>query len=164
MSVLTRLVSPFSSLQAKPSNKASSKAASAKKPAAPKSPRATPAKKASGTAASKEVKAAKKYDLPGQKKDTPGELDVLRMFYESAWIEDPYNEMAARWCLTYGLLPRNLAEALVDKGFVVRRAATERGGGGGEGAERRKRSERGTVLLRCGLAAPVIVPLLSRPS
>jgi len=42
---------------------------------------------------------------------------VLRMFYESAYKENPNSEMAARWCVTYGLLPAKVAEHFVEKGY-----------------------------------------------
>uniref|UniRef100_A0A146M3K3 Uncharacterized protein n=1 Tax=Lygus hesperus TaxID=30085 RepID=A0A146M3K3_LYGHE len=59
------------------------------------------------------VKEEKKFDIIGQKYEKPSELDVLRLFYESAYRENPKSEMAARWCLAHGLLPNDIAEAMV---------------------------------------------------
>ena len=74
-------------------------------------------KKKSKTSTKTEKAPAKKFDLPGQKKETPEELDAIRMFYESAYQENPNSEMAARWCLLHGLLPSAVATTLHTKGF-----------------------------------------------
>jgi hypothetical protein len=48
-----------------------------------------------------------KFDKPGQKRETPPELDCLRMFYESLWREREANEetsdMAEKWLLYHGV-------------------------------------------------------------
>ena len=55
------------------------------------------------------------YELPGQKKDTPDELDCLRMFYESMYNENPQSELAEKWCLIHGIIPRNKLDAVIKK-------------------------------------------------
>lgn len=53
--------------------------------------------------------------MPGQRYEKPQDLDVLRLFYESAYNENPKSEMATKWCLAHGLLPYDVAESLVKK-------------------------------------------------
>merc|ERR1712062_209454 len=65
----------------------------------------TPAKK----------RARKVYEMPGQKKDTPSELNGLRIFYESTLEQRPDSKMAKTWLLTHGLLPRHTAEKMVNE-------------------------------------------------
>ncbi|KAK9839457.1 hypothetical protein WJX81_003542 [Elliptochloris bilobata] len=55
----------------------------------------------------------KVYDMPGQTKPTPDELDPLRKFYTSTLEQLPGSEMAKRWLLQHGLLLREEAEELV---------------------------------------------------
>jgi len=60
-------------------------------------------------------KAPKKaFDMPGQKKDTPGELNGARIFYESLREQIPDSKMAEEYLLKYGLLPRDEAAAIVE--------------------------------------------------
>jgi len=117
---------PKTAPKTKSSTKAKSPATKSKSSTSTKS--STKAKPTSTSTRSKKSDSAssktqKKYDMPGQKKDTPPELDVLRMFYESAWLENPLNEMATKWVITHGLCPENLARIYVDKGFSGYKAA-----------------------------------------
>jgi len=41
---------------------------------------------------------------PGQKKPTPPPADATRVFYESLYTQNPDSEMAARWCIEFGVL------------------------------------------------------------
>lgn len=52
----------------------------------------------------------KKYDLPGQRKDTPLPSDPLYRFYTSLLIQRPKSRMALQWCLERGLLSARKAE------------------------------------------------------
>ncbi|CAK0760227.1 hypothetical protein CVIRNUC_002754 [Coccomyxa viridis] len=54
----------------------------------------------------------KVYELPGQTKDTPPEVDPLRKFYMSLREQRPDSAIAAKWLLQVGLLP--LEEAKVE--------------------------------------------------
>lgn len=101
---------------AKKSSKKDTKKKDSKKADSKSKSKKTDSKSKSGEK-SKEEKTSKKYDLPGQKKDTPDELDAVRMFYESAYKENPMSEMAARWCLIHGLLPPAVATQFHTKGF-----------------------------------------------
>jgi len=49
------------------------------------------------------------FDKPGQRRPTPTELDVMRLFYESMYNEIPDSEMAEKWCLVHGLLDKSVA-------------------------------------------------------
>lgn len=48
--------------------------------------------------------------LPGQKHSTPPEDDTLRRFYTSLLEQKPDSEMAFKWCLERGLLPRSMLD------------------------------------------------------
>merc|ERR1719229_1178935 len=74
--------------------------------------RPKPAKKTRKKAATKGgTKRTKKvYEMPGQKKDTPPELDGARIFYESLLKQNPDSKMAVEYLLKFGLLPRERAE------------------------------------------------------
>jgi len=56
-----------------------------------------------------------KYDMPGQKKPTPSELNGARIFYESLWKQNPESKMAKEYLLKFGLLPYELALTLVEE-------------------------------------------------
>jgi len=62
----------------------------------------------------KSTKPKKVYDKPGQKKDTPGELNGARIFYETLREQIPESKMAEEWLLKYGLLPHEEAKAIVE--------------------------------------------------
>jgi len=64
-------------------------------------------------ATSKSSKSKKVYAMPGQKKDTPGELNGARIFYESLRQQNPNSKMAEEYLLKYGLLPYKEAAAIV---------------------------------------------------
>jgi len=57
----------------------------------------------------------KVYNMPGQKKDTPSELNGARIFYESLRKEIPHSKMAEGYLLKFGLLSYDEAEALVEE-------------------------------------------------
>mmetsp|Transcript_4720 Transcript_4720/g.8574 ORF Transcript_4720/g.8574 Transcript_4720/m.8574 type:complete len:355 (-) Transcript_4720:545-1609(-) len=59
------------------------------------------------------TKAVKKFGMPGQTKETPPENDSLRKFYISLLSQKPNSDMAKKWCLQYGLLPLDEAEAYI---------------------------------------------------
>lgn len=56
------------------------------------------------------VKVKKEYDLPGQTRETPDENDPLRKFYTTLLDQRPDSQMAKKWCVQHGLLPREQAE------------------------------------------------------
>jgi len=64
-------------------------------------------------ASSKSSKSKKVYTMPGQKKDTPGELNGARIFYESLRQQNPKSKMAEEYLLKHGLLPYEEAAAIV---------------------------------------------------
>lgn len=97
-----------------------------------KTTKKNPAKKASTTAAAKKKATAakdknddeepvkktrvmKSFTKTGQKKETPEELDGLRLFYESLHREKPDSEMAARWCIQHGIFEDDVHNKLVKK-------------------------------------------------
>lgn len=107
-------------------------AAGKKKPAAKKGGAAKKAVKKK--AAVTEVES--KYELLGQKRDTPDESDPLRKFYESLRKQNPKSVMAEVWLLEHGLLESDqaiknaYARVLKAKGkpvpkLVVRKVKTE---------------------------------------
>jgi len=57
----------------------------------------------------------KTYEMPGQKKDTPHELDGGRIFYQSLRKQIPESEMAEEYLLSVGLLPRHIALKIVER-------------------------------------------------
>jgi len=69
-----------------------------------------PKKKAS----TKSSKSKKIYDMPGQKKDTPNELNGARIFYETLRQQKPKSKMAEEYLLKFGLLPYEEAAAIVE--------------------------------------------------
>jgi len=79
----------------------------------------TPSKKSAKTpkkkSTKKTAKPKKTWEMPGQKKDTPHELDGGRIFYESLRKQKPESKMAEEYMLRHGLLPRQEAQMLVDK-------------------------------------------------
>eukprot|EP00494_Astrolonche_serrata_P019441 UN19646 len=48
--------------------------------------------------------------MPGQKKNTPDELNGLRIFYESCLEQCPDSDMSKNWLLIHGLLDKETAE------------------------------------------------------
>ncbi|CAL5223558.1 g6091 [Coccomyxa viridis] len=69
------------------------------------------AKAAKGAAADgKPKKERKVYELPGQTRDTPQEVDPLRKFYTSLREQRPESAIAAKWLLQVGLLPPEVAK------------------------------------------------------
>jgi len=73
----------------------------------------TTKKKAKPTKRTKKPK--KVYEMPGQKKDTPHELDGGRIFYESLRKQIPTSKMAEEYLLRHGLLPKEEAEKVVER-------------------------------------------------
>jgi len=67
------------------------------------------------TSKKKSAKPRKTYEMPGQKKDTPHELDGGRIFYESLRKQIPASKIAEEYLLRHGLLPRKEAQKIVDK-------------------------------------------------
>lgn len=61
----------------------------------------------------KTKKSAKVFKKVGQKYETPGERDPLRIFYTSLLKQKKNSEMALKWCLERGLLTPKKAEAAV---------------------------------------------------
>jgi len=57
----------------------------------------------------------KTYEMPGQKKDTPHELDGSRIFYQSLRKQIPESKMAEEFLLSVGLLPRHIALKIVER-------------------------------------------------
>jgi len=53
--------------------------------------------------------------MPGQKKDTPDELDGGRIFYETLKTQIPESEMATEWLLKFGLLPIEEATKIMEE-------------------------------------------------
>ena len=129
----------------------------AKKPAA-KGVKKTTATKTKKAATKKKKTAAKKkkasedkelltkYDLHGQKRDTPDEADPLRKFYASLRVQNPKSVMAETWLMEHGLLEsaeeqkNAYARFLKSKGravpkMTVKKVAKTEGGGDGAVAE-----------------------------
>jgi hypothetical protein len=62
-----------------------------------------------------------KYDMPGQIRETPEELNTLRLFYSSLYEEKGVeSKMATQWLLKHGLLPYKLAILLITKEFKIK--------------------------------------------
>ena len=106
--------------------------------------------KAKGAAAKKKAsedkEALTKYDLHGQKRDTPDEADPLRKFYASLRVQNPKSVMAETWLMEHGLLEsaeeqkNAYARFLKSKGravpkMTVKKVAKTEGGGDGAVAE-----------------------------
>ena len=106
--------------------------------------------KAKGAAAKKKAsedkEALTKYDLHGQKRDTPDEADPLRKFYASLRVQNPKSVMAETWLMEHGLLEsaeeqkNAYARFLKSKGravpkMTVKKVAKTEGGGDGAAAE-----------------------------
>jgi hypothetical protein len=99
------------------------------KPAsAAKKKKASPKKKKSTASATKkaktETKKAPKYDMPGQKKETPHVLAGMRLFYESLHLQNPDSLLALRWCMVHGCLERDAAEKAVKLLGVAKKTTT----------------------------------------
>jgi len=62
----------------------------------------------------KPKKDTSKYAL-GQTEDTPDELDPIRMFYESAYKENPNSKMAEEWMLKHGLIAEDKVNEIAMK-------------------------------------------------
>jgi len=75
----------------------------------------TTKKKAKATKTKAARKPKKVYELPGQKKDTPHELDGGRIFYESLRKQIPTSMMAEEYLIRHGLLPKEEAEKIVER-------------------------------------------------
>ncbi len=60
-----------------------------------------------------ESRSKAKFDLPGQKKDTPPRSDPLCMFYTSLLQQNKSSRMALVWCMERGLLDTDEAERLI---------------------------------------------------
>lgn len=105
--------------KAKPKRKPAKKKTPAKKAAAKKKTTQKATTKKETT-----VKRQRKvYDKPGQKKDTPEELDVLRMFYESWHTEMPDHPMPEEWCMIHGIFDMK-KQVQVAKKYVKTSAKT----------------------------------------
>jgi hypothetical protein len=141
----------------KTAKKPAAKKPAAKKPAA-KGVKKTTATKTKKAATKKKKTAAKKkkasedkelltkYDLHGQKRDTPDEADPLRKFYASLRVQNPKSVMAETWLMEHGLLEsaeeqkNAYARFLKSKGravpkMTVKKVAKTEGGGDGAVAE-----------------------------
>ena len=66
--------------------------------------------KGEGKVAKKATKSKRKFELPGQTRDTPDETDPVRKFYDSLHAQKPESKMARRWKLQHGLFPKEIAE------------------------------------------------------
>ena len=142
----------------KTAKKPAAKKPAAKKPAvkkttATKKKKTTTKTKKKKTAAAKKKKNASedkelltKYDLHGQKRDTPDEADPLRKFYASLRVQNPKSVMAETWLMEHGLLEsaeeqkNAYARFLKSKGravpkMTVKKVAKTEGGGDGAVAE-----------------------------
>jgi len=97
----------------------------------PKSMKISKTKKVSTSKGSKKV-----YDMPGQKKDTPGELDGGRIFYESLRKQKPKSKMAEDYLLKHGLLTYDEATAIV----AVQQKSKTKSTASKSGVLRKKRS------------------------
>jgi hypothetical protein len=113
--VSLKMHTPASSSSTSNPSKPSSSSSKAKGKAKGKAKK--PAAKAKGNGKNEPVvkaerkRAEKKvYDLPGQSKDTPVEVDCVRMYYESLHAEFPDCEVAEVFLMKNGLLP--VAEAI----------------------------------------------------
>ena len=51
-----------------------------------------------------------KKKKPGQRYPTPSPGNGDRVFYESLYQQNPNSEMAAEWCVDYGILPDDTAQ------------------------------------------------------
>ncbi len=67
----------------------------------------------------KEKKPKREYNKPGQKYDTPEQLDVLRLFYHSLYQEEKKDKktsesltMAEKWCLERGIFDKKTQDEL----------------------------------------------------
>lgn len=67
-------------------------------------------KKASGSQAPREKK---KFDLPGQIRESPEENEPLRVFYESLYNQRPESDMAQIWMMEHGLLDEDEARKVL---------------------------------------------------
>ena len=85
-------------------------------------------KKEKDSSTKKEVKKRikKTYDLPGQRKETPHELDSLRMFNEALYNEFPECEAAEKFLLFHGLLPKAQAVTLAKKYAPVKATSSKK--------------------------------------
>jgi len=117
------------------------KAATKKKKTAAKKSAAAKKKKAS-----EDKELLTKYDLHGQKRDTPDEADPLRKFYASLRVQNPKSVMAETWLMEHGLLEsaeeqkNAYARFLKSKGravpkMTVKKVAKTEGGVDGAAAE-----------------------------
>jgi hypothetical protein len=48
----------------------------------------------------------------GQKKTSPSKTDPLRKFYSSLLKQNPKSEMATKWLMHHGLLPKKKLDAI----------------------------------------------------
>ena len=119
--------------------------ATKKKKATTKTKKKTAAKKKTKNA-SEDKEALTKYDLHGQKRDTPDEADPLRKFYASLRVQNPKSVMAETWLMEHGLLEsaeeqkNAYARFLKSKGravpkMTVKKVAKMEGGADGAVAE-----------------------------
>lgn len=79
-----------------------------------KTPKA-PAKKPARKPAKQGEENSEYKKKPGQKHQEPSFDDPSRAFYESLYEQNPNSEMAQRYCVAYGLLPKDTAEQLFNK-------------------------------------------------
>jgi len=94
-------------------------------------------------AASKRPK--KVYEMPGQKKDKPDELNGARIFYESLREQIPDSQMAEEYLLKYGLLSLEEATVIVEGKSLTSRSAVKRNNT--EKSNKRKRSPKIKEIL-----------------
>eukprot|EP00188_Purpureofilum_apyrenoidigerum_P000627 Plantae.Rhodophyta-Purpureofilum_apyrenoidigerum.ctg12875.p2 GENE.Plantae.Rhodophyta-Purpureofilum_apyrenoidigerum.ctg12875~~Plantae.Rhodophyta-Purpureofilum_apyrenoidigerum.ctg12875.p2 ORF type:complete len:194 (+),score=54.23 Plantae.Rhodophyta-Purpureofilum_apyrenoidigerum.ctg12875:177-758(+) len=61
----------------------------------------------------------RKFEKPGQRRETPPKSDPLRMFYESMYVEKQRkgvrSELAENWLVMYGVLETDAAAEIVDR-------------------------------------------------
>jgi hypothetical protein len=63
------------------------------------------------------------FKKPGQKKVTPPETDGLRKFYTSLLKQNKKSEMALKWMLEHGLLPKKRAEKYIAEMEITKKMA-----------------------------------------
>jgi len=110
-------------------------------------------------AASKSSKTKKVYTMPGQKKDTPGELNGARIFYESLRQQNPKSNMAEEYLLKHGLLPYEEAAAIVKaqqklksktKSVTTKKSNVEKNGKKTKGGKTKKVKKQSKVQMESG--------------
>eukprot|EP01083_Nonionella_stella_P245707 853717_1 len=60
-------------------------------------------------------KGKKMYDKIGQKKDKPGDMEGIFIYYDTLYKEDPNSEMAEKWLLEHGCFDNKTQKILAKK-------------------------------------------------